>query len=615
MSSDANSTFSQQNINAADSEPDTIYEFENFRLDAVRLVLYRDGEPVALRPKAIETLVALVEKQGAIASKDELMKRLWPDTFVEEANLTQHIYVLRKALGRSSEGRELIETFSRRGYRFTGTVRSHSGNSDEMVADSRPASSQKGRGVESIAILPLQNRIGDPDLDFLCDGMTESIINRLSQVSTLKVIARGTAFRYKGHDADPREIGRELGVAAVLEGSVIRSGEGLIIRAELIDTDGGWRVWGGEFERIKSDALELQRTIARDIVDNLHLKLNADEQVRVNKRYTESAQAYDLFIKGRYELNRRLTNTIERAAEYFRDAFEIDPTFAPAYVGLADCYPLLSLYGKLAPAEAYPRAKSAALKALDIDDKYTRAYTSLGVIKLFYEWDWAGAEQAFLRAIELCPGYPDAHQRYGMFLTAVGRFDEASLELEKAIDFDPLSLITRTISGYPYYYSRQFDKAAERFREVIAMDPDYSMAHFRLGLTMAHWGDLGHAAIEIRRSIALSGDRDTIAAHGYIQGLLGNSFEAEEALDELNERERQGFVSSYNRVLINIGLGRTDEALDALERAFNERSYWLIYLRTDPALDTLRPHPRFAMIENRIFGDVNSSRNTPTQDA
>jgi Tol biopolymer transport system component/TolB-like protein/Flp pilus assembly protein TadD len=622
VSSGATSIQSQFNLNSDKSSFESIYEFEDFRLDAAHLMLYRNGQPLALAPKVVETLVALVERRGEIVSKKEMMNRLWADSFVEEANLTQNIYLLRKTLGKGSDGRDLIETFRRRGYRFTGAIKNiappladEEARAAETSFANQPTEKIKtapGEIFDSLAVLPLTNQGADADAEYLSDGVTESVINRLTQISSLRVVARGTVFQYKNREIAPQEIGRALGVSAVLTGRVLQHEDRLIVRAELVDAANGWQIWGAQYDRRAADVLELQETLAREISENLRLKLTGEERRRLTKRYTESSEAYHLYIKARFFLNKRLTETIEQAAALFQQAINVDPAFAPAYVGLADCYPLLSLYGTLTPGEAYPQAKTAALRALEIDDQYTKAYNSLGVIKLFYEWDWAGAEEAFQKAIELNPGYPDAHQRYGMLLTAQGRFDEARAEFEKARDLDPLSLITKTISGYPFYYSRQFETAAECFREVIAMDANYSMAHFRLGLTLAQQKKYDAATAEIEKSVELSNDRDSIAALGFVQGLAGNTAQTEAALRELDEREKKGFVTSYNRVLLEIGLKNYAAALDWLERAFAERSYWLIYLKFDPALDALRDNARFKILEEKIFGaDEINARTTP----
>ncbi len=604
MSSDVSSIYYQDNINSSNPNNDGIYKFENFRLDASHLMLYENEAPITLAPKVIETLVALVERGGEVISKDELMERLWGDSFVEESNLTQNVYLLRKTLGNNSGGKPLIETFRRRGYRFTGEFAKSVENQNTEKSDAQTGNNKNEADnfFDSLAVLPLTNESKNETAEYLSDGITESIINRLSQLEDFRVVARNTVFRYKNQKVEPQKIGRELGVSAVLTGRILQFGERLIVRTELTETTNGWQIWGEQYDCFASDVLELQETIAREISDKLHLKLSREEQKRLTKRDTKSSDAYQFYIKGRHFLNRRSIKSIERATEYFQQAIDIDVNYALAFVGLADCYPLLSLYGALPPHEAYPKAAAAARTALKLDENLAEAHNSLGVVKSFYEWDWQGAETAFRKALEINPGYADAHQRFGMFLISQERFDEAIVEFECACRLDPLSLITKTISGYPFYYSRQFEKAAACFSEVSAMDENYSMAHFRLGLTYAQSGKFEAAAAELGKSTLLSNDRDVVAALGYIHGLNGDFAKARAALDELDKREDNGFVSAYNKVLIYAGLDENETALDWLEKAYEERSYWLIYLKSDPSLDSLRTDSRFIALQEKMFG-------------
>jgi TolB-like protein/Tfp pilus assembly protein PilF len=601
MSSDQSSVESQFNLKPRSGDAPKVYEFGDFRLDSSKLMLYDRGKEIDLAPKVVETLLALIEQRSEIVSKDEMMKRLWSDSFVDEGNLTQYIYLLRKTLGDGKDGRPMIETFRRRGYRFNGEVVVAYAKTKERDSESRVLGSDATLSIRFLAVLPFQNESADPNAEYLSDGITESIINRLVEASTLQVAARSTVFRYKGSSESPFEIGRDLSVDAVLTGRVLQVNERLIVRTELADVARGWQIWGEQYNRNPSDILELQETIAREISETLRLKLTASEEKRMTKRYTKSADAYHLYIKGRYYLNKRRTVTVEEAAEYFQQAIDVDPSYAMAYVGLADCYPLLSLYGALTPHEAYPKARAAAEKAVEIDGDLTEVYNSLGVIKLFYEWDWLGAERDFETAIRLNPGYPDVHQRYGMLLTATGEFLNADAQFDLACELDPLSLITLTLSGYPSYYSRQFEKAATRFRKVIASDGKYSMAHFRLGLALAQMGNYEGAVAELKKSNTLSNDRDSIAALGYVQGLAGDRDAARAVLNELERRQSDGFVSAYDRVLVNVGLGDHDAALSWLERAAEERSYWLIYINVDPVLDPLRQDPRFESTLAKVF--------------
>ena len=602
MSSDLTSIQSQFNINAHNSNEGNIYEFEDFRLNAADLMLYRGDQTIALPPKVVETLLALIERRGKIVSKSELMNRLWADSFVVDANLTQNIYLLRKTLGTSADGRELIETFRRRGYLFTGKIKNPPAETGESAAPPPAEKPIESDLFDSLAVLPFANESADETAEYLSDGITESIISRLSQLEDFRVVARNTVFRYKKSRIEPQQAARALGVKALLTGRILQFGERLIIRTELTDAEKGWQIWGEQYDCPFKDVLKLQEVIAREISEKLHLKLTREEQKSLAKRETVSSEAYRLYTKGRFFLNKRLTESIEQATQYFQQAIEMDGNYALAYVGLADCFPLLSLYGVLSPNEAYPKAESAARKALAIDPALAEAYNSLGVGKLFYEWDWTGAENAFRQAIRLNPNYADAYQRYGMFLTAQTRFDEASAEFETARMLDPLSLIIRTIEGYPFYYARRFDKAEACFREVIEMDENYSMAHFRLGWTLAHTGRLDAAIAAFGKAVVLSNDRDAVAALGYIYGLRNETAKWQDALAELERREEKGFVSAYNRAIVYAGAGKIETALDWLEKAYEERSYWLIYLKSDPSLDKLRREPRFFSLQEKIFG-------------
>lgn len=583
-----------------------LFVFGEFRLDATEHLLYRKtGEVVPLKPKAVETLQLLVMQRGRLLTKTELLERLWPDAVVEESNLSQNIYLLRKVLGLTASGQNYIETVPKRGYRFVADVEEIAGNGGEFIKEIAIGAAEriaKAAPIDSLAVLPMANESDDPNIEYLSDGITESIINRLSQLPQLKVMARSTVFQYKSRSVLPQKAARDLGVRAIVTGRVMQLGQRLIVRTELVDAATGWQLWGDQFDRASTDILEIQETIAHEISSKLQLKLTGEDRKRLTKRYTESTEAYHLFIKGRYYLHKRLNEVMPRAIEYFQQAIDVDPVYAPAYVGLADCYPLLSLYGALEPREAYPKAEAAARRALEIDDSLAEAHNSLGVIKLFYEWDWAGAEQAFQQAIELNAGYADAYQRYGMLLVARGRFDEATVQFDHAQALDPLSLITKTISGYAFYYARRHDAAVERFQEVIEMDRNYSMAHFRLGLTYVQQRKFDEALAELQTSSRLSGDRDVVAALGYVHGLQGDAPAAVEALEELKQRETAGFVSAYDKALVNLGLGDYQQALAWLEEAYKERSYWLIYIQVDPALDPLRANPRFAELLDQVVG-------------
>lgn len=421
-----------------------IFEFDGFRVDVGKRLLSRSGQAVAVLPKAFDLLVFLIQHRNRTLDKDEILRGVWPGTFVSEANLTQNVSVLRRALGESPRDHRYIVTLPGRGYRFSAEV-----------TEPQPSSDSRDR---------------------------------------------------------------------------------------------------------------------------------ADK----------------LTTRARHLLNKRLTETILEAIAGFIEATDADPEYAPAWVGLSDAYALLSLYGASLPSAVFPKAKAAAETALRFDPGLAAAHNALGVVELFYEWNWPAAEGAFVRAITLNPDYGDAHQRYGLYLTTMGRFDEARRALARAEALEPLSRIIPTIAGYPAYYGRDYEAAARQFRHVLQIDPNFSMARFRLGLTLAQLGDFDGALAELAISKQLSNDRDVVAALGRVHAMRGDEAAALAAIDELHARSRSTFVPSYAVAVIYAALGHRDTALQWLGRAFAERSYWLIYRHVDPALDPLRGESAFTAIVEQV---------------
>lgn len=565
------------------SQRDDVFEFGGFRLDPRTRRLTRGGEVVPLAPKAFDLLHALVEAGGDSLSKGDLLERVWPGIFVEEANLPQNISLIRKALGESRQDHRFIVTLPGTGYRFAAPV---------TVRPNGPIAP----APSSVAVLPFVNEADDAALEYWCDGLTEGLIRTLSRISGLRVKARAVVSRLKGYAGDPLAAGRELGVALVVVGRVSASR----VVVELIDTVSGWQVWTGEIEATPSESMAVQEQLARQVASSLRVPLSSDDQRDVERRVTRSSPAYQSFMKGRYFLNRRLTETLAPALASFRDATDQDPAFALAYVGLADTYVLLSLYGTSRPVDVYPPSRAAALQALALDDTLAEAHNSLAVCELFYGWNWQAAESSFLRALDRNPDYADAHQRYGMYLVSRGRFDDAREALAIAQALDPLSLITGTIAGYPDYYQRRYAEAEQQFSRVLQLDPQFSMAHFRRGLALTQLGRFDDAEAALQTSKRLSDDRDVVAALGRLWAMQGLVDQAEAAIAELHDRSRSTFVTAYAQATIEAALGRKDEAFAWLDRALDERSYWLIYLDVDPALDPLREDVRFARIRERM---------------
>lgn len=587
--------------------PHDIYEFGPFRLDPLERRLLHKGQPITLTPKAFETLVVLVERSGHVVGKDELMSAVWPDAHVEESNLTQNIFTLRKVLDAHGDSSSYIETVPKRGYRFTATVRKGSGlepvRTGPLAALSQGIQTErrgKGGALKSLAVLPLVNASADPNAEYLSDGITESIINSLSQLRGLRVMARSTVFRYKGQEVDPQEVGRALGVRAVLTGRVLQLGKRLIIRTELTETAGGRQIWGEQYDREPLDILAVQEEISREISEKLRLRLTGQQKQLLTKRYTEKTAAYHAYLKGRYYWNRRTEEGFKRAIEFFHQAIKEDPDYALAYAGLADCYNLLNSYGLIAPRESAPIIKAAVAQALRIEERLAEAHASLGHVKMLHDWEWAGAEREFQRAIELNPSYATAHHWYALYLRSRGRFDESLAEIRRAQKLDPLSLIINTVIGTHFYYTRHYDKAIEQCRETLALDPNFHVAYGVIGEAYTQKGMYQEAVAELQKALALSDSPEGLAMLGYAYALMGEKKEARQVLARLQRLSEMRYVKPSFEAIICIGLGDKERAFEWLDRAYEDRNELLVMLRVDPRLEPLRDDERFSELLLRV---------------
>jgi tetratricopeptide (TPR) repeat protein len=419
-------------------------------------------------------------------------------------------------------------------------------------------------------------------------------------------MARSTVFRYKGREIDPQQVGQALGVRAVLVGRVLQRGESLIVRIELVDVANGWQLWGEQYNRKFADILALQEEIAREISGNLKIKLTGEEKERLAKRYTEDSEAYRLYLKGRYYWNKYTKEGLTKAIEYFNQSIELDPGYTLAYTGLADSYYRLS-NAYLPPKEALPKARTAAIKALEIDDTLAEAHASLGLIKMYHDWDWAGAEHHYRRAIELDPRSVLAHQRYGTYLAKMGRLDESFAILHRGQELDPLSLLTSSLLGLTLYLSRRYDESIEQHGRTLDMDPNYLPARVALGVAYTQKGMYEEAIAEFQKAGDLEGQAETVAELGYVFAVSGKRSQAQEMLDELKKRSEYAFVSPYNVAKVYMGLGEIDLTFEWLEKAYEERSEWLIWLKVDPKLDSIRTDSRFRKLMQRIGFEANDA--------
>ena len=413
-------------------------------------------------------------------------------------------------------------------------------------------------------------------------------------------MSRSSVFRYKGREWDLQAIGRELKVRALLTGRVSQRGESLIVSAELVDTRDNRQIWGEQYNRRRSDILTVQEEIAREISENLRLRLTGDEQRKLSKRYTENTEAYQLYLKGRYYWNKRTEDGYQKAIESFKEAIQVDPNYALAYAGMADAYVFVNS-PTLKRSEAMPLAEASARKALELDDGLAEAHTSLARIRMYLNFDWRAAEVEFKRAVELNPGYATAHQWYAEYLSSMGRLSEARSEIKRAQDLEPLSLTISNAAGIIHYFGREYDQAVVLFRRTLEMESGFARAHLWLGQTLAQMGKPDEALAEIQKAIAISGRTPTAVSElGHVYALSGRGAEANQILDELNKLSGVREVSRYSTAVIYACIGENDKAFELLEAAYREKDGGLIHLKVDPRLDRLRSDPRLADLQRRV---------------
>jgi len=453
----------------------------------------------------------------------------------------------------------------------------------------------------SIAVLPFTNLSADKEQEYFCDGMAEEIINALTQVEGLRVVARTSAFSFRGKEIDIREIGRKLNVETLLEGSVRKAGNRLRITAQLINVADGYHLWSERYDREMEDVFAIQEEISLSIVDKLKVKLLKEEKAKLVKRYTDDPEAYSLYLKGRYFWYRRYEGGLQKGIEYFQQAIDQDPLYALAYVGIADCYNQFGLWGFLHPKEAYPKAKVACAKALEIDDTLAEAYASLGWIKMFYDWDWAEAEKAFKRAIELNPNYATVHYYYGLYLGTVGQGIEGVTEAKKSVDLDPLCLVHNAVLGFEFYCKRQFDEAIEQLHKTLEMDSNFAVTCFFLGLSYMGKERWEEAIASLKRFASLwQGSPFPIGFLGFAYGMSGQKDEALSMLEQLSKLSQQRYVSSFYKALIYAGLDRMDQAFELLYKAHDERESWMVSLKVFPLMDTFRSDPSYEVLIKKM---------------
>ncbi|HUK16475.1 MAG TPA: protein kinase [Bryobacteraceae bacterium] len=458
----------------------------------------------------------------------------------------------------------------------------------------------RDKPLDSLAVLPFTNAGGDPNAEYLSDGIAESIINSLSQLPKLEVRSFASTERYKGKQVSPDEAGRQLKVRAVLTGRLVRHGEELAISTELVDVGRNRQLWGNQYTIKAADMQATEEQISRQISEKLRLALNGSEMERMNRRTTEDAEAYQTYLQGRFQWNKRTLEGLQASIEYFQQAIQKDPQYALAYAGEADAYALLADFNVLPTREVMPKVRAAAAKAIELDDSLAEAHTSLAWAK-FHDWDWTGTENEFKRAIALNASYPTAHVWYADFLSAMGRFDEAEAELTRAAETSPLSPVINLAAASRLYYARQYAAAIEQCQKTLALEPTFVPAHVLLGRAQLLKGQFGEAAAELKKALELSeGDTNELATVAYGFAVGGQRGEANKSLGDLKERAQQTYVQPLALATIQIGLGNRNEAFGWLAKAFDDRSAGLVYLKVDPVFDPVRSDARFNDLLQRI---------------
>jgi TolB-like protein/Tfp pilus assembly protein PilF len=590
-------------------QPHLIYEFGPLHLDTKEQTLLRDGQIISLTPKAYDTLLALVQEAGHTLGKDYLLEKVWHGTYVTEATLAQNVSTLRKILGERPGGGLYIETVPKRGYRFVGPMKVRRGEDGAAGADAPPAApggarkqagADQERMFQSLAILPFTNASDDSPLDYLSEGITESLINMMTQLGTLKVAARSVTFRHRGERVMLQEVGHQLGVEAVLCGRVMRFDDRLVIRAELVDVASGWQLWGEQYDREVSNILAVQIEIAGQIAAQLRLRLASGRGADQLKNCTENPEAYKLYLQGRYYWNKHTEKDYGRAIDYYRQAITVEPDFALAYAGLADTHAMRDFYGLLPSWEMIPKAKAAVMKALELDDQLGEAHAALAFLHILYQYDWESAEEEFKLAIKFNPRYALAHQRYAHYLLARGRFGQALVESSLALELEPFDLNCNLQLGWYYVYTRQYEQAIEQLRKTLNLNPEFWAGHVAQGIAYEHIGMFDEAVAALRTAERL-GDSPLVCAFlGHAYAVSGRRDKAREMLDKIQKQSERHYVPSYCMAVICSALGETDRAFEYLEKSYELRNQWLGWIKVDPELDGLRSDVRFTELLARL---------------
>jgi len=575
------------------------YEFGHYRLDVRAHLLFRNGRRVVLTPKAVDLLAALVEAQGEPVGKQELLHRVWPDAVVEEGSLTSHISLLRRVLAEGAGGRQFIETLPKRGYRFVGPC----------AAMAQPAAAT-GAGRRMLVVLPFENLSGGRKHDYFSEGLTEEMISQLARLSPeqLGVIARTSAMQYKSTTKTAQQIGQELGVSHLLEGSVRRSGERVRITAQLIRVSDATHLWAEGYERSLHDILALQAEVARAIAREIQIKLTVGVQHRLDRVAAIDPEAHEAYLRGRHLWNRRTEEGMRNSIAQYEEAIRRHPDYAMAYAGVADSYVMLACRGMVSAKETFRKARAAARKALELDAELGEAHGSLAHVRL-HDWDWEGLDRDFLRAIELHPAQPIVYYWYGEFLMSMGRPEEAIAMTRRAQQADPLSPVIAASLAMILYLARKYDEAVKVLQRAQEIDPSHFLPHLRMGLVRLQQKGYPEAIRELQTAARLANhSTETLAALGTGYAMAGMSGEAHRIVAQLQASQAEHYVLPYNIAKIYAAACDKERTLEWLERAYQEGNPDLIELNSEPVFDGLRGEPMFSELMRRIGFRVPASR-------
>jgi len=628
---------------------DSVYKFGSFRLEPAERRLVRDDVTVCLTPKAFDTLCFLVARAGHLVEKEQLMSALWPDSFVEEANLAQQIWTLRKTLGVNDDGKPIIETVARKGFRFVApVVEEKIGTFSPVVQEQFPPSdvaTSVGRThfprtqtvvlvaasviallivyalitkapakivetskaevvsneVRSIAVLPFKPVSKDSRNESLQMGMTETLITHLSNLQQLVVRPMGAVRQYVDPEQDPLKVGRELNVDAVVDGSIQKVGNRVRVTVRLTDIQTGAALWAQQFDEKFTDIFNVQDSISERVATSLPLKLNAKEQQLLTKRYTDSPEAYQLYLQAQYLWDNRTKENRQKMFQYYQQAIDRDPKFALAYVGIADLQITLVGDNQVAYKEIKPKIDSNLAKALELDSDLAQARNLLAEVKYQFDYDWAGAEKEFKRAIELNPNVASIHLAYGWFLMSLGRFDESSIEMQRAQELDPHSMVINRSRGRLLFYMHRYDEAIEHLQRIVNAEPKVSLNHWVLAETYEKKGMYDQAIDEGAAASTIDCNSEKITKVKQLVKESGWPAYLQTQRDVLlNNASNGGYVSPINLAKVNAGIGDVDQAFYWLDKAIDERSSGIPGLKVDPVYDSLHSDPRFAKLLQRL---------------